>query len=74
MLMKLLWWLVGPIIRGIVHLLPNAPGPVEITLPWPAAVPFYPFAVVILSIVMVGTATLALRFARWIYGMVPIVQ
>lgn len=74
MLMRLLWGLVEPLVRPVLDLLPDAPDPVDIVIPWPAWVPFWPFALGIGLIIVVGSATIALRFLRWVYGLIPVIQ
>lgn len=73
-LMKLLWLLTEPLLAGFLDLLPDAPDPVDWVLPWPAWVPFWPFGVTIASVVLVGVAVIALKFLRWIYGLIPVIQ
>lgn len=74
MLMRLLWGLIEPIVAPILGLLPDAPEPVDIVIPWPEWVPFWPFALGIGLIIVVGSATIALRFLRWVYGLIPVIQ
>lgn len=74
MLMRLVWAMVEPIVSGFLDLLPDAPEPIDLTLPWPSWLPFWPFGVGIALVVVVGVATLGIRFARWVYGLVPVIQ
>lgn len=74
MLMNLLWTLVEPMVTGLLDLLPDAPDPVDLELPWPNWLPFWPFATVLALVLLVGLAALAVRFARWVYGLIPVIQ
>lgn len=74
MLMRLLWSVAGPLVEGLLGELPAAPEPVDLVLPWPAWLPFWPFGTVLTLVLLAGTAFLALRFLRWLYGLVPVVQ
>lgn len=71
--MRAVWWLVRPVVSGILGLLPDAPDPIELVLPWPDWVPFWPFATGLGIVLVVGVATLLLRFARWVYGLIPVI-
>lgn len=73
-LMKLLWTVAEPLVRVLFDLLPEAPDPVFVYLPWPAWLPIEPFYLAGAMLFTVGSALLALRFARWIYGLVPVIQ
>lgn len=74
MLMQLLWGLVEPLVRPLLDTLPEAPEPVELVIPWPAWVPFWPFGLGIALILVVGAITIGLRFLRWVYGLIPVIQ
>jgi hypothetical protein len=74
MLMSLMWAVIEPLVSSIVGALPEAPEPVELLIPWPAAVPFWPFGTGIALVLLVGSATLALRLLRWVYGLIPVLQ
>lgn len=74
MLMKLLWGVAEPLLSAFLDLVPDAPDPVDWVLPWPSWVPFWPFGTVLASVFLVGVATLAVRFLRWVYGLVPVIQ
>lgn len=73
-MMKLLWWLARPLVAGVLELLPDAPDPIEVTLPWPAWLPFWPFATVLVLVLVAGAASIAVRFLRWLYGLIPVIQ
>lgn len=72
--MRLLWFLVRPMVEGLMDLVPDAPEPVELVLPWPAWLPFWPFATAFALVLIVGVASMALRFLRYVYGLIPVVQ
>ena len=74
MLMRLLWAVFEPVISGLFDLLPDAPEPLDLDLPWPDWVPFWPFATVLGMVFVVGVASAAVRFARWVYGLIPVIQ
>lgn len=74
MLMSLLWGLVEPFVRPIAEAIPEAPEPVTLDVPWPSFLPTWPLALSIGSVIAVGTAVLLIRFLRWAYGLVPVVQ
>lgn len=74
MLMKLLWSVARPLVTAIMAKIPTPPEPVDVVLPWPAWISFYPFATVLLAVLVAGSAFLALRFIRWVYGLIPVIQ
>lgn len=74
MLMRLLWSVAEPLVASVMGAVPDAPEPVEVVLPWPAAVPFWPFATVLAAVLVCGAAALVVRFARWVYGLIPVIQ
>lgn len=73
MLMQLVWAVFGVPISLLLGLLPEAPEPVSITLPWPDAVPSALFVGALLLCLAAGTLVLALKFLRWVYGLIPVV-
>lgn len=74
MLMKLVGLMVMPLLSGFLDIIPDAPDPVDLTLPWPAWLPFWPFGTAITLVTIVGVASLLIRFLRWVYGLVPVAQ
>lgn len=74
MLMKLLWTVTSPFVTQILDLLPDAPAAFDVTIPWPAWLPWQPFAVGLAAVTLVGVAGLAIRLLRWVYGLVPFAQ
>lgn len=74
MLMKLLWTVAEPLIRFVFMVMPQAPEPIDLVLPWPAWLPFAPFATAIGMVVVTGVATVITRGIRWLYGLIPVVQ
>lgn len=74
MLMKLLWTVAEPLLSGFLDVLPDAPEPFDVVIPWPAWLPWEPFAVGLAAMLLVGSAALLVRFLRWVYGLVPVLQ
>lgn len=74
MLMKLLWDFAGPPITALLGLIPEAPEPAEWVIPWPAWIDSWPFTLSVVTIVTAGSAFLLLRLARYVYGLVPVIQ
>lgn len=74
MLMALLWTVAGPPISYALGFLPDAPEPADWTVPWPAWLPSWPVGLAFVSVLTAGGLFLALRFVRWVYGLIPVVQ
>lgn len=72
--MKLLWWVAEPPIRFLFGLIPEAPENGALTIPWPAWMPSWVFAYSVVAVLAAGAAFGAIRFLRWIYGLVPVLQ
>lgn len=74
MLMKLLWAFAETPIALILGLIPGAPEPAELIIPWPAWLPSWPFTLALVTVTTAGVLFLALRVLRWVYGLIPVVQ
>lgn len=72
--MKLLWNFARTPITALFGLVPDAPEPASWVMPWPSWVESWPFTLSVVTIVAAGSAFLLLRFARWVYGLIPVVQ
>lgn len=72
--MKLIWWLTEPLISAVLGWMPDAPAAVALMVPWPAWLPSWPLVLMFVAVLTAGGLFLLLRFARWIYGLIPVVQ
>jgi hypothetical protein len=73
-LMKLLGLFAIPMFEAFLNVIPDAPDPVDLTLPWPGWLPFWPFGTAMVFVLTIGVASLSIRFLRWVYGLIPVVQ
>lgn len=74
MLMRLLWTFARVPVELLLGMIPGAPDPASITIPWPAMVPSFVFFTALPIIVGAGGAFLLIRVLRWVYGLIPVVQ
>ena len=74
MLMQAVWWLVATPVGWVLDYLPEPPDPLDISVPFPAWLPSWPLTVGLAAVLLAAALGLLVRFARWVYGLVPVIQ